>query len=197
MQTFQSKSLNRAFSLVEVVIAVAIFAISIVAVIGLLGPTNKSVADVHDTDDATRVVNAIQAQLQNMAEAGQFDAIGSTFLKTTASLPADTVAFNPDAAYVLLANRAGTKIGLNSNTTLWKPTGSTATQTEVDAQKYFEIVLIRNEDLSPNSGSNKDVDSGYLAFTIRLRWPAYTPDGQLITDETQKSTLLVPAAIHR
>lgn len=221
MQTItKHKSLKSAFSLVEVVIAVGIFAISIVAVIGLLGPTNKSVADVRDTDDATRVVGALQAELQRIAEIAQysgttsgFDTIGSTttgsntgLLQSASVITAadNNTNYNPatdGVTYTLFASKDGSKIGLYGSS-VWAGVDSSgvsysATSNTADAQKFFEIVLIRNDQLSANDNANPDSKAGFLAFTIRLRWPAYTPDGQRFTDNTQKGVLLVPAAIHR
>jgi prepilin-type N-terminal cleavage/methylation domain-containing protein len=56
--------LRSGFSLVEVVVAVGIFAVAIVGVIGLFGPTTKNVAAVADADASTRAVGAIQLYLK-------------------------------------------------------------------------------------------------------------------------------------
>jgi type II secretory pathway pseudopilin PulG len=175
---------QRAFSLIEVVIAVGIFAVSIVAVIGLLAPANKSVSEVRDADDTTRVVNAVQSQLQSLAEttAGFTQVAG--FLQDSAPAdPANGSSWS-GASYTLYANRDGSKVALGTNTTVF-------TQ---PAQKYFEIVLIRNTALSLKTS---DTSAGFLAFTMRIRWPAYTADGNEFTQHTEKSVLLVPAAVHR
>src|SRR5690606_23550639 len=64
-----------------------------------------------------------------------------------------------------------------------------------DGEKFFAITLTRNTDLSDPDDDDK---SGYLAFTIKLSWPAYTPDpdGQP-TASSQQSVMVVPAAIPR
>ncbi|CAM2776833.1 hypothetical protein [Rariglobus hedericola] len=87
-----------AFSLVEVVVAVGIFALAIVGVIGLLAPTSKSIADVADSDAASRVITVIQSQLQ---QAG--------FTTVKASL----------GGTLFYASKDGSKVGLGSNPTLW------------------------------------------------------------------------------
>jgi len=211
---FLSKRRSKGFSLVEVVVAVGIFAISIVAVIGLLGPTNKSVADVRDTDDATRVVNAIQAQLQTMAEtsAGWTQLTSSTasvrLLRLSSEVTTDDTAPIKDLTttdYTLYATRDGSRIHIYKDSgTYWNgssPSDPTTPIPNWDGIKYFEITLIRNGDypavgngLSPAAN---DATAGFLAFTIRLRWPAFLPNGQKFADNTQKSVLLVPAAVHR
>src|SRR5688572_23291776 len=53
-----------AFSLIEVIAAVAIFAIGMVAVLGLFAPVTKSVAGVSEAESAARVSDALRARLQ-------------------------------------------------------------------------------------------------------------------------------------
>lgn len=57
---------SRAFSLVEVILAVGIFAASIVAVIGLMSPMTKRVEDVLDAEVASRLSNTIESELQRL-----------------------------------------------------------------------------------------------------------------------------------
>jgi type II secretory pathway pseudopilin PulG len=195
--------LSRAFSLVEVVVAVGIFAISIVAVIGLLAPVNKNITGVRDTDDASRVVSAIQAELQRVAETpAGWTLLTSTYLRTSAQSQADDVNnnFNPaTTTYTLFSSRDGDKVGPYAST-VWDPANNLS-QTDEDKLKFFEIAVIRNGD-SPANGNGlspqaNDLTAGFLAFTLRLRWPAYNANGERFTDNTQKSILLVPAAVHR
>jgi len=112
---------NRGFSLVEVVVAVGIFSLAIVGVIGLLGPTSKSVAEVSDSDAATRVIAAIQSSLQQEG--------------------IDTVKGQLGGGYVYYATRSGDKIGRSTDTTDSAPSPL--------AQRFFEFSLTRNTDLSP------------------------------------------------
>ena len=58
------------FSLIEVVVAVGIFAVGIVGVIGLFAPTTKNVAAVADSDASTQVVAAIQQYLKDQGFTG-------------------------------------------------------------------------------------------------------------------------------
>lgn len=181
-----------AFSLVEVVVAVGIFAISIVAVIGLLAPTSKNVAAVRDTDDSSRVVSAIQSKLQETASAsGGFNNIIGYLQDKAADDPADGAAYLTGSTeqYTLYASRDGTRIGLSKG----KDSNNANIFTD-NKQKYFEVVLIRDVNLSKKAD---DANAGYLAFTMRLRWPAFTPEDVEFTQHTQKSVLLVPASVHR
>ena len=168
-----------AFSLVEVVVAVGIFAIAVISVIGLLGPINQSVANVKDGDDATRVISIVQSELQRLGivQVNSFRGAGT----------------------LLYANRDGSKIGTNVATAPWNVdvpeldgvAGSSAL--EINAQKFFQISLLRNDDLP------FDALNGFLALNIVLRWPAFTGDGNELTGDAieQQSILIVPVAITR
>lgn len=171
--------LAKAFSLVEVVVAVGIFAIAIVAVIGLLSPITRAVAEVGENEDAGRVVTNIQSQLQRFPFAE---------VVTLLNTPPAT-----DTARIF-ASRDGAKLGRGGATALWSDNGVLTNASEIDAQKFFEIQLTRNEDLSPAAN---DGTAGFLAFTITLRWPAYTGNGVRFNDVSGQSTLLIPAAITR
>src|SRR5688572_30724993 len=54
------------FSLLEVVAAVAIFAIGMVAVLGLFAPVAKSISTVSDSEAAARVADGVKARLRNL-----------------------------------------------------------------------------------------------------------------------------------
>jgi uncharacterized protein (TIGR02598 family) len=161
----------KGFTLVEVVVAVGIFALAIVGVLGLLAPTSKNINDVADSDAAARVISAIQTGLQS-----------SGFTSVKANL-----------AKTFYASKNGDKVGA-SDSTVWTATGVT------NQDKYFEFTLVRNETLSPSTPATADDSAGYLAFTIVLKWPAYVPsaDGQgTPVDAAAKSVMVVPAAITR
>jgi prepilin-type N-terminal cleavage/methylation domain-containing protein len=171
---------RRGFSLVEVVVAIGIFAIAVISVIGLLSPINQSVAEVKDGDDATRIVAIIQAELQRLG---------------VTSVNGYIVAATP-----LYASRDGAKIGPDVSIAPWatnvpdlNASGSVETF-EVNAQKFFEIRLRANANLLFTPATD-----GFLALNIELRWPAYTGEGaKLIGDAAeQQNVLIVPVAITR
>ncbi len=162
---------KKAFSLVEVVVAVGIFALAIVGVIGLLSPTSKAVADVSDSDSASRAISAIQSGLQ---QAG-FTVVQAR-LTTGAAAP----------VYAFAASKSGDKVGLKF--------GTAGTPFTSAGEQFFEFALIRNDTLSPVGNDNT---AGFLAFTISLRWPNFLANGSEFTAHTQKSVMIVPAAITR
>lgn len=184
-----------AFSLVEVVVAVGIFALAIVGVIGLLSPTTKAVTEVSDNDAASRVVNIVQSELQALASSSggwsNFTTGSDKFLRLSSESLDDPDYTKP---YVFFASKDGGKVG-NADSTVWGTVSA-----DKDKNKFFEIILIRNWDADSSTGLSNptnDTTAGYLAYTIRLRWPAYLPNGVRVTDNTQKSVLIVPAAVTR
>ncbi|HSI07442.1 MAG: prepilin-type N-terminal cleavage/methylation domain-containing protein [Rariglobus sp.] len=168
------------FSLVEVVVAVGIFALAIVGVIGLLGPTTRSVVDVSDSDAATRVVSTIQSALQQRV------ASSSTGFTTLGSV----LQVGATPSYDFYATKDGRLVG---RATDFSAAGLT------DSDKFFEFALLRNTSLS-GADATGDASAGYLAFTISLRWPAYVSSSSgaaTAVSASQKSVMIVPAAVTR
>lgn len=171
-----SVSIKKAFSLVEVVVALGIFAIAVIAVIGLLGPINQSIAEVQNGDDASRVAQSVQTELQR-ASFG-------------------TVQGFISANKLLYANRSGSIVALDTDTAKWDTDGDGSVSAEENAAKFFEIRLKLDSTLSPN-GDQASYSEGYLAFFISMRWPGYTGDGAPFTNAQQQSIMVIPAALTR
>ena len=176
-----SASRRSGFSLVEVVVAVGIFAIAIVSIIGMLVPINNSVADIRDSEDASRLSTTIQGELQKLSFAT---------IKVVLDAPGA-------ATSVLYASRDGSKVEVRNppapRVNIWDQNNAGLSQVEQDAFKFFKVELLRNDILSP---APADATSGYLAFTIKLTWPAFAPNGDTIAASNQ-SVMLIPAAITR
>lgn len=165
------------FSLVEVVVAVGLFAFAIVGVLGLLSPTGRAIADVTDNDAASRAISAIQDGLQRAG---------------WAAVQANLLAASPtDTQYPFAVSRGGEKVGIKSGTGSASPFPN---DEPGRGEQFFEFALVRDTNLSPAANDNT---AGFLAFTIVLRWPAYLPNGLPVTTPSQKSVLVVPAAITR
>lgn len=169
----------RAFSLVEVVVAVGIFAIAIVSIIGLMIPINKSVSEIGEGDDAARMAGLIIEELQKT---------GFTSVKSYIDGPPPTTATR------LYASRDGKRIGTTS-ASAWDPDNSIPDAAGERALQFFEINLARNITLSPTPAG--DANSAFLAYFLELRWPAHTGLGEPIGDRNQQSVLLVPAVVNR
>lgn len=177
-------SRRRGFSLVEVVVATGIFAIAIVAVIGLVAAVTKNVTEVRDGDDATRVVANLQSKLQEVVRSsGDFDDLRA-YMGDVTGKPATSRIY---------ANRDGSRIGVGNATSVWDPENELSAEEE-NAQKYFLIELRTNDTLSAQAD---DGTAGYLAFTVKLIYPAYLGDGTVVADSSQQSAIVVPVAVTR
>ncbi len=181
---------RRAFSLLEVVVAVGIFAVGMVAVIGLFAPIAKSVGSIQDSDAGTNVAALLSTRLQGQSfpEVGKLLKVASGArthqLTDTDNNPNSAAADprgDPAATQLLFASRDGSKIG-DYRSPVWG-----AGNAINDAEKFFEIALIRDETLSPASATTTDAEGNvttvnpddtalYLAYTARIRWPAFVPD---------------------
>ena len=174
-----------AFSLIEVVVAIGIFALGMVAVMGLFTPVARSVSTSADAEVAARVADALRLKLQSLP----LETVAALLKQSTSTghQLADNDA-KPDYdmtrdAQVLFASRDGAKIGGYADPIWLDPT----TRRNSDREKFFEIALIRNETISPKPTSTTDASgatvttqpdatAAMLAYTARLRFPAFVPD---------------------
>ncbi len=168
---------TRAFSLIEVIAAVVIFSIGMVAMLGLFAPVTKSIANVTDAEAAGRAADAVRARLQalgfdrslalvqEVAEVRKKDADGNYNPNDGTKYPA--VIFGKLSGEVSLYDAAAKK-WLDVDFTKSPPVAKTM----ADADKFFEIDLIRNDTLSPKAN---DPTAALVAFNIRVRWPAFLP----------------------
>ena len=171
-----------AFSLVEVAFATGIFAVSIVAMLGLLVPVTQAVTATADATAASTVADLVKSELTRKG----FTAVAAQ-LATAAQVQSrdNDPGYNPATdPQVLFASRGGDKIG----------DGGSAVWNGQDGEKFFEIILIRNDTLSPAAN---DSTAGFLAFTLRVRWPAFLPNGLPVAGNTRKDSLLFNAALLR
>jgi len=179
MRSASRKNVLRAFSLIEVVVAIGVFAVGMVAVVALFAPVARSVAGSSDAEAAATVAERLRDELTRRATAvGSFAPVVALLKNATANGGHEvTTADNASNAAtdprrdtrLLFASRDGSKIGAYADTAVW------GTGQVNDAEKYFEITLIRFEALSPNT-SAADAASPTLAYTARIRWPVFVPD---------------------
>ena len=180
----QPARLRRAFSLIEVVVAVGIFALGLVAVLGIFAPITKSIATVSESESAARVADSVLARLRAIPfdTAARFVQDATTVQKNDAS-----GAYNPnDGAknpFVIFGKRDG-EAGFYDSDTAQKKWRDSLGNTIADADKYFEIELIRNDTLSTKTipaadpadpGVPADPTATMIAFSMRVRWPSFLP----------------------
>jgi prepilin-type N-terminal cleavage/methylation domain-containing protein len=166
---FPRRSRARGFSLLEVIVALGVFALGIVGVIGLLAPVSKSVSAAGETEAAARVAEAVLARLRALP----FDQ-AALLLQDQAAMQKNDAAgnYNPnDGSHpaVLFAKTSG-DVGVYSATRKsWLDASGAAV---ANNDKYFEIELIRDATLSPAAN---DAGAAMLAFSVRVRWPSFAP----------------------
>jgi prepilin-type N-terminal cleavage/methylation domain-containing protein len=162
-----------AFSLIEVIAAVVIFAIGMVAALGIFAPVTKSVANVSDAEIGARVADSVRARLQALP----FDR-ALTLIQEVADVRKKDGdgTYNPNDGTkypAVIFGKLSGDIGIydsGENRKKWYDSSVPTPQVVDDADKYFEVDLIRNETLSPKSA---DATAAMVAFTMRVRWPAF------------------------
>lgn len=203
---------RRGFSLIEVVAAVVIFAIGMVAVLGMFAPVTKTVASVADAEAAARVADAVRARLESLP----FDRALALVQEVADVRKKDGDGnYNPNDGTrypAVLFGKLSGDIGVYDPAVgrrQWYDSSVPTPQPVADADKYFEIDLIRNDTLTPKAG---DATSAFVAYTMRVRWPAFirastgapvqvganpTGGGSVPYDHGRKQVLLFNGAIRR
>ena len=162
--------MSGAFTLAEVVIAVGIFTVGIVVVLGLFPPIAESARYSREAGSAVDAVELLFSRLRSEPMP-----VVAGYLKTADEFLRDEE--RPDYDPLLddrmfHASREGDWVGRRNEP---GPGGGVA-------DGYFEMMLIRNEELSP---ARNDDTAGWLAFNVRVRWPAFPGaaggDGSAVT----------------
>jgi type II secretory pathway pseudopilin PulG len=195
---------SAAFSLIEVVAAVAIFSISMVALLGLYTPIAQSVTHSNEAEAAARLTDALLSRLQLLP----FDDV-TALLKSNAQLQAQDARgnYNPNDgsdARVIFATVGGEAGIYDSARKAWiDSTG----RLMPDREKFFEIALVRNDTLSPLAS---DDVAAFVAFNCRVRWPVFRPNaagggiqvganqaGSVTQDHSRQQVLFFSGAVSR
>lgn len=148
------------FSLIEVVVALGILAVGGVLVLGLVTPVTRSVSATIETETAARAAESAVLQLQAMPWAevdGRLKSEGDF----AAQLQSERGGlYDPlrDAQLLFVSREGGRVVGAEGP----------------DAEKYYELTLVRNERLVPAASA---ATSPVLVFTVRVRWPTLVATG--------------------
>jgi hypothetical protein len=155
-------------------------------VVGLFTPVARSVVNSADAEVAARVADALRSRMQSLP----FATVAGLLKESTSSghqLADSDARSDYDItrdAQLIFANRDGSKIGVYTDAIWIDP----ITKRNSDREKFFEIALIRNEAISPKTSTTTntegaevtvqpDLTAAMLAYTARLRWPAFVSDG--------------------
>lgn len=165
---------RRSFSLLEVVVAIGVFALGIIVVIGLFAPLTRSIGANADAEAAVGIADALKVEFaQRVRRAASFAPI-LALLEDTNAPDGTSAGSNPDTQR-LFASRDGLKIGEYSSD-IW---------TGAESARFFEIELVR-VDLFPIGSEAATAIT--LTYTAKVRWPAGAAEPQ---------TLLVNGSLRR
>lgn len=162
------------FSLVEVVIAIGIFAVGISVIIGLFGPLNRSVAEVSQAGQAARLAEAINIELLRIRDSFGSSATGTKVERFAAQL------LNDDAAVLrLVASADGTRViqeDAAGNASNEVPPG-------VPKRDRYYLIVVRRQPATVSDGNGDTIanplayNGTFFAVTARVEWPYFVPNG--------------------
>jgi len=157
-----------AFSLIEVVFAVGIFATVIISVIGLLGPTVRSVRDVVDSTIAARIADGVDAELKRVGFAGVVAATaGSAVIPLVATVDGSRIVSEADAGNAATATPPGIPL----------------------AERYYLVEVRRVVSPAYSAGDAS------LVLTIRVTWPYQQPGASSPVAAADRSIFIFNTAI--
>lgn len=166
------------FSLVEVIIAVGIFATAVTVILALLPALTRQAASSADTLAALRLPDALHAELQRVATAGGFDALAGQTKPMAAPLP---------NTLTLTTSRDATRV----QTLDYLP--PPAAEQIGEDERYFLI-----EVWSFNQAPLAFAPNGaVLALHIRVSWPYHIPGSSMATPLADREQVTWNLAISR
>lgn len=190
-ETSSRRSLGEGgFSLIEVVIAVGIFAGAVVVILALFGPLNRSIGEVADTSRAARLAEAINAELlrlrdvQAPATGSKLDAVYTRWLNAGAVLK---LVASTDGSHVVAEADAGSD---PVNPGFGNPPG-------IALRDRYYLIEVRAQPAPLNYTPGT---SAFLAVTATIKWPYQVatgpgPNDATAADLTQAQTLLLNYAL--
>ncbi len=166
----------RAFSLVEVIIAVGLFATAITVVLGLLSAVSRQAAATADAMTAARLPDALKCELTRLAAPG-FDALA-------ARLPALGPAAGEGLAFVATRDAAR----LHSRDYL--PPAAGVIRGE---EQHFLLECWR----FPDEPLRYEPSKHSLALAVRVSWPYRLPGISGVVPESNRTQLFFSVALKR
>jgi len=167
-----------AFSLVEVVIAVGIFALAVSVILALLPGLGRQAVVSGDMLTAQRLPDALRLELARAAQAGDFDGLANAAAPMVAPLP---------ATLQLVASRDATRVQtLNYQT-------PAAGDLLPESEQYFlaEVWRFTEPPLA------FDPAGAGLALQVRVSWPYHTPGAAGPTPAAERDQLSFSLALRR
>lgn len=168
----------RAFSLIEVVLAVGVFAIAIVVILALLPPLSRQAADSADALVAQSLPDNVRVELTRLASGGGFDALANRLPVMSAPLV--------DGLLLVAARDARC---LYSADYLPPPAAGQLPRSE----QYFLVEVWRFN----QPPLRFDPTSAVLAVFVRVSWPYQNPSAPSATPLSSRSQITVTFSLNR
>lgn len=180
----QSSSGRRGFSLIEVILAVGIFAFSIVAVLALLGTTSRATSDVLETTTASRIADGVRSELDGV------DLATLDSMTDPTARPPLTLVATKDGHHVRIAEGPGvSNPAADNDPENGDPPGIT------DRDRFYRIEVRQLEDTV-----EYDSGSAAIAVSVRVIWPHHVRVGAndfAVQSEERQSMAVFNTAILR
>lgn len=169
------------FSLVEVVLAVGIFAFVIVAVMGLIGPTTRSIADIEHRDVAASLGTTILLELRRVSQGQDFDAFGTQIPAATANPNYISLVASADGSVVRLFNEDNPDDPtLDVNNALDEPVPGIHNRDRFFLIRVSRLVM---------DGVDSDDDLEFIPVVAQIFWPLQVPTGAAPPPDHQETDL--------
>lgn len=165
----------RAFSLIEVIIAVGLFAASIAVIIGLLGTLSRQAADSADVLAAQRLPEAVKVELTRLA-AGGFDSLAAQVPVMAAPL---------DGGLALVAPREATQA---QSLNVLPPA------TLISAGEQYFLVECWKFPAEPLAFTGS---KAFLALHVRVSWPYRVPGSTAPVPLADRSQVAFTVSLNR
>ncbi|SDS61233.1 prepilin-type N-terminal cleavage/methylation domain-containing protein [Opitutus sp. GAS368] len=168
----------RGFSLVEVIIAVGIFATAVAVILALLAPLSRQAAASADSLTALRLPDAIRVELGRLNRVGGFDALAGQTKPMAAPLP---------ATLALVASRDATRIQSLS----YLPPAAADQVAQDDRFFLIEAWTFNQAPLAYDPGG------AVLALQVRVSWPYFTPGSASATAPADREQVTFTLSLTR
>lgn len=169
---------SRSFSLIEVIIAVGVFAVAVVVILALLPSLSRQAADSADALVAQSLPDSVRVELARLATGGGFDTLANRLPVMAAPL-VDGLA--------LVAARDARR--LYSADYLPPPVAGQLPQ----AEQYFLVEVWRFS----QPPLRFDPSATVLAVYVRVSWPYWNPGATTATPLASRSQLTFTVSLNR
>lgn len=174
---FHRKTGQQAFSLVEVVLAIGVFALTIVAVIGLLGPIASQVRDLRDSKTANHLPTPIREELNRLG----FESFVNDGFAAIASDHSPIQTGDIPTGRTILASLVATQDGSEV------AEASQTSRVPAD-ERYFLIQILAPPAPGPGTADLRyQSGDAHVTFEVEISWPYRLPDGSLVAYENRQT----------